>query len=172
MTGGLALFHAHGITPEVKTNLLTISDKAFTVKHDILRSDLKKMEEELTTSCQEVDLVALGCPLYSIHEVRFVTELVEGRKISSNIPLWIYTSPYGKWICKQQGYLDILTRAGVTVLTGTCPVISFLKFSGVRNVMLDSARAAHLIPSEHGIIVVYRSTRECIATSIRGRTGG
>jgi len=172
MTGGLALFHAEGITPEVKNHVLKVDERGLSLKYDILRSDLRKMEEELTTSKGQVDLVALGCPLYSIQEVGFVAEEVKGRKISSRVPLWIYTSPYVKRMCGELGYLTILQGSGVKVLSGTCAVVSFLKLSGVKNLMLDSARAAHLIPSEHGIDVLYASTKECIKTAIMGQVGG
>jgi predicted aconitase len=169
MTGGLALFHAENITPEVKNHFLKFDEKEIRTRHDILRSDLEKTAEELTTSHEEVDLVALGCPLYSLDELRFVARKVQGRKISSKVPLWIYTSPYVKWMSGHLGYLGILQESGVKVLSGTCAVVSFLKLSGIRNVMLDSARASHLVPSEHGIGVVYASAEECIETAIRGK---
>jgi predicted aconitase len=171
MTGGLALFHAQNITPEVKHHLLRFDERKIPTQHDILRSDLEKMEGELTTSHGEVDLVTLGCPLYSIEEMKFVAEKVQGRKISLKVPLWIYTSPYVKWMSGHLGYLSVLQESGVKVLSGTCAIVSFLKLSGVRNMMLDSARAAHVIPSEHGIGIVYASPEECIETAIRGKRG-
>ncbi|MBW1699311.1 MAG: aconitase X catalytic domain-containing protein [Deltaproteobacteria bacterium] len=168
MTGGLALFHVEGVTPEVKYGYLKPSVGSFSETFEILRSDLDTMQSELTTTDEGIDLVVLGCPLYSIEQVKTVALKTTGRRISADMEFWIHTSPYVKWMCERQGYAKPIRKAGIKLLSGTCIVISFVKLTNIRRVMLDSARAAHLVPSEHNLDVVYASTEDCIETALQG----
>jgi predicted aconitase len=169
MTGGLALFHVEGVTPEVKYGYLKPNMRDFADAFEIRRNDLDTMQAELTTTDKDIDLVVLGCPLYSLEQVKAVALKAKGRRVSSNMAFWIHTSPYVKWMCERQGYAAAIRKAGIKLLSGTCAVISFLKITNIRRVMLDSARAAHLIPSEHNLDVVYASAEDCIETALQGR---
>ena len=168
-SGTVALIHIEGISPEIKKGFIKVKKKKFSDKYEIGRAELKEVEEKLTTTAGEVDLVTLGCPHYSIEEMKALMEMVKGRKVSQKIPLWVYTSGYVKRYCEKKGYLKILEEAGVNVLTQTCMVISPLRYTGIRTIMTNSAKAANVIPSEHGIDVVYASTQKCVETAITGK---
>jgi predicted aconitase len=57
----------------------------------------------------------------SIHDIRKYSELLKGKKVRSNVTVWLMSSAQNIYLAKQEGYIDILEQAGVTVLT-TCPI--------------------------------------------------
>lgn len=167
-SGALELYHMCGITAEVKARQIETHKSSWSEHFIITDEDLNKTEQNLTTTTGEVDIVMLGCPHYSVDEMNKLAAMLQGKKVSKKLSLWVYTTSRVKAISKGNGTLDILENAGVKVISGTCSVISPINTLGIKAVMVNSGKAANVIPSEHGVEVVYASTEECVTTAIRG----
>ncbi|MBS7288476.1 MAG: aconitase X catalytic domain-containing protein [Candidatus Freyarchaeota archaeon] len=136
-------------------------------------SDLEKVEVdgrslaevfELFGLSEEPEVIVLGCPHYSIHEMRKVAEMVEGRWVKT--PLWIFTSRQVRHLGEQLGLVQKIEQAGGKVFCDTCPIVAPLK--GFRNLLTDSAKAAHYAPSMNKMESALLSTDGCVRVALRG----
>jgi len=119
-----------------------------------------------------VDFVMLGCPHYSVDQIKNVCAMLEGKKISANCNLWIFTSRVVRAVCDQQGYTKIIRDAGAHLLTDTCSAISQAIPRGTRVAALDSAKQTHYLPAFMGIEAWFGSTGDCVDAALTGRWNG
>ncbi|MBI2528253.1 MAG: aconitase X catalytic domain-containing protein [Candidatus Rokubacteria bacterium] len=168
-SGAVPLYHAEGLTAEVKRGAIRVDPARLAERHTVTRADLEAVEERLTTTAAEVDLVIVGCPHLSIDQMQDLARRMSGRTCAETLPLWIYTSSRIKEECRKDGTLALLEAAGAWVLTGTCAVTSPVRHSPFKTVMTNSAKAANVLPAEHGLGVVYASLERCLRTAIAGR---
>jgi predicted aconitase len=101
-----------------------------------------------------------------------VCALLEGKKISANCNLWIFTSRVVRAVCDQEGYTKIIRDAGAHLLTDTCSAISQSIPQGTRVAALDSAKQTHYLPAFMGIEAWFGSTGDCVNAAITGRWNG
>jgi len=81
-SGSVALYHAIDITPEASGKDPFGGAKPEEILK-INRDSLQKAKEDLNTAFGEPDVVALGCPHYSIQEIQKVAKLLKGGKIKN-----------------------------------------------------------------------------------------
>lgn len=113
---------------------------------------------------EKPEVIMLGCPHYSIYEVRKVAEMVEGRRVKT--PLWIFTSRQVRHLGEQLGFVQKIEQAGGRVFCDTCPIVAPLK--GFSSLLTDSAKAAHYAPSMNKMESALLSTDECVEVALRG----
>ncbi|MDH7564543.1 MAG: aconitase X catalytic domain-containing protein, partial [Candidatus Bathyarchaeota archaeon] len=88
-------------------------------KVSIEAADIKKTCGELSTDpAGRPDLVFVGCPHCSLHEVQRIAELVDGKKIRTRVQCWVCTSRYVKERAKEE--VKRIEKAGVRVLVDMC----------------------------------------------------
>jgi predicted aconitase len=168
-TGSVALYHIPGITPEAKN-----IDDAFggekpqdTIEVDL--KDIRDRKEQISTITKgKVDFVAVGCPHYSIREIRKIAALLEGKKIHKGVKFWIYTSRDTERVARLMGYASIIEASGAKIATDTCMVDSPTYLLGSEIMMTDSGKCAWYAPSHIKTQVIYGSTEECVNAAIRG----
>ena len=166
-SGSVALYHAIDITPEASNrDPFGGAKPEETLK--INRDKLQKAKDELNTAFGEPDIVALGCPHYSIQEMQKVSDLLKGEKLKKGKELWIYTSETVYNLAKKMGYADTISDAGGKILDGNCLVISPMGRMHFNTLMTDSGKYAYYLPSEHDLKILYAETNECIQAIIRG----
>jgi predicted aconitase len=119
-----------------------------------------------------VDYVMLGCPHAAIDQLREAAQLLEGKKVSSNCQLWIFTSRAVKRQAHEEGITQTLSDAGAVLLTDTCSAFAQAVPPGTKVVALDSAKQAHYLPAILGVQAWFGSTRECINAATTGRWSG
>lgn len=149
-TGMTPIFHL-GTEPEYKGSLEQISIDSSVISRTI---------EDLSTSSERPNMVFIGCPHCSSREIERVAEFLDGRKVSKDVRLWVCTSRHVK--NKAKTYVERIEASGGTVLSGMCPVVTWLKEMGIETVMTNSAKAAYYIPALNKVGVKLASTRECI----------
>ncbi|MDR1573802.1 MAG: aconitase X catalytic domain-containing protein [Clostridiales Family XIII bacterium] len=159
--GAVSMYHVPGVTPEA------INEDPFGGKRpeelfSIGREELNRATAELNTAVGEPDLVALGCPHYSLPEIRKVADLLRGKQIKKGKDLWIYTSEAFCNLAKEMGLADIIEQAGGRILEGNCLVISPMGKTKYRVIMTDSGKFAYYLPSEHELSIKYAETEDCI----------
>lgn len=142
--GSVGLFHVLDVTPEAKNKHLV---KEWTAEERLSMGtkELKSVYDELTIT-ESPDLVCLGCPHYSVNEVREVARKLDGRKMKRGINFWVYTSPNVYDESLKQGYVDTIRSAGGDVFRHTCMVVSPLEEMGFERLISNSAKACFYVP--------------------------
>ena len=148
-SGSVALLHIVGITPEART-----LEEAFGGNHPeetitFTKKDLLETREKMNThKGKNVDIVALGCPHYTINEIITVQKLLNGRKISDNVALWIYANSAAIALAEKMGIRKDLESLGVTIRAQTCMIISPIAEWGFKVMMTDSGKCCLLYTSD------------------------
>jgi predicted aconitase len=161
--GSVSLFHVLGVTPEacLKDPFQREKPKSTIV---ITRKDLEEMRGKISTadSSEQVDLVTLGCPLFSIDELKSIYNKMQGRRVKKGIYFWIYLTQETYNSGKKIGIITSLEKTGIWFSTQTCATISPIKVWGFSNIMTNSAKCALVVPSEHHVKITYRDTDSCL----------
>lgn len=168
-SGSVALLHIVGITPEART-----LEEAFGGNHPeetitFTKKDLLETRERMNTyKGKNVDIVALGCPHYTINEIITVQKLLNGRKISDNVALWIYANSAAIALAEKMGIREELEGLGITIRAETCMIISPIAEWGFKVMMTDSGKCVHYGPMECGTEMVFGSAEECVESAVCG----
>jgi predicted aconitase len=173
-SGGVEIYHIVGITPEARS-----VEEAFGSKKSGITLKFGKQERQiaynnLNSSAYEtdVDFVMLGCPHYTVEQVREVCRMIKGRRVHPNTNLWIFTPRALKEIADQNGYTEIITSTGAILMTDTCPALAHFIPKGTRVAATDSAKQAHYLPAITGVQTWFGSTQDCIEAAITGKWKG
>ncbi len=170
-SGGVALFHAVGITPEAPDLATACQGQDPGDVIAITPADLVAARKTLSSAADgPTDMVALGTPHFSFTEFRDLVTLLDGRASAANTRLLVTTSRHVRDLIQANCWFDILTQAGTEIVVDTCsyfsPAISGLK----GRVMTNSAKWAYYAPGMLDIEVTFGSLRECVETAIAGST--
>jgi predicted aconitase len=173
-SGGVEMYHMVGITPEAPSAEIAFGGAA---RGDTFVYDAAARAQTYETlnavgSSTDVDYVMLGCPHYSIEQIAYAAHLIEGRKVSANSALWVFTSRAVKATADANGYTRILRDAGAYLMTDTCSSISAAVPKGTKVAALDSAKQVHYLPAIMGIEGWYGTTAECIDAACTGKWAG
>jgi predicted aconitase len=153
-SGGIALFHIKGLTPE--------GDRQVTGGLERICIGSREMEasRERLSSEGEPDLACIGCPHSSAAELGGLAEALRGRKVSEGKGLWV-------WVAKSvrdgsAGAVAAIERAGGKVFADTCMVVCPLERSGFRHMVSNSCKAAHYVPSTAGLKATVADLGTCV----------
>ncbi len=144
--GGHAIFHVEGITPE--DHYIKRSEEMGIIKDTISISanELLSMKDELYPyHDNSPDIFVLGCPQFGITEFRRLYKLLDGRNLSKEKRIIVYTNKALREIMDTEVLKGIID-SGVEVYDDTCMVVTPLDRIGIKRVGTDSAKAAHYIP--------------------------
>ncbi|MDR2007318.1 MAG: aconitase X catalytic domain-containing protein [Acidaminococcales bacterium] len=162
-SGGVALYHVLGVTPEAfREDPFRGQKPAEEVTWT--RRDIQTAQDALTTQNPgEVELAVVGCPHYSIGELIKLADLARGRKIKKGKEFWVYTPFETRNLAERMGLADVFRESGVRILASNCLVISPFPRK-YKTLMTDSAKFASYLPSEHHVELVYGSMADCVNT--------
>jgi len=168
-SGSVALLHIVGITPEARTLEEAFGGNMPSETVEIDAVTLLEVRDQMNThKGSNVDIVALGCPHYTINEIVNVHKMLAGRKIADGMALWIYANSAALAMAEKMGIRQELESLGVTIRAETCMIISPIQEWGFKVMMTDSGKCVHYGPMECGTAMVFGSTAECIETAVRG----
>jgi predicted aconitase len=172
-SGSVSMYHAVGITPEAPTLEVAAGHK----KLDTIVIGQKEIEEtrtylNRTNPSSEVDSVFIGCPHLDYEEIARLSVLLKGRKVKSDVALWLFAANSIWASCERSGLTNILKESGAILVSDTCPnitifneVIASQKF---KSCAVDSAKLAHYLPS-WGLNSHYGTTADCIEAAVTGK---
>jgi predicted aconitase len=168
-SGGVALFHVAGATPEAKAaGSAWPADGIRTVV--ITRDVLTAARDELTTAATDaaLDAVSLGTPHFSLTEFgKLAALLSEPGEFA--IPVWISTSRAVLAEAREQGFLETCERAGARIVVDTCTYLVPILADSVKTAMTTSGKWAWYAPANMGMNVVLGTLAECVASARAGR---
>ncbi len=141
--GGIALFHAVGITPEAMTRDKALHGKAPELEIGIKKRDIEAAIEEMNTfKGGKLDAVLVGCPHPTVDEVRELAGLLAGKKVRPDIQFALFISGDVIYWSRQMGYIQTIEAAGVKIFEGDCVLSYPVKAWGWKNVATDSTKYA------------------------------
>ncbi len=163
-SGGVAMFHAEGVTPEAASvDLKGVEETVFSPE------DLVSSYEKLSTfKSGEVDIVAIGCPHASLSEMKKVADIIKGKKVAENTQLWVFTSGGTKLMAERFGYLGTILKAGGKVYTDCCMIVAPVEEFGFKTMAVNSAKAAVYGPSASKVDVIFGTTGRCVEIAVKG----
>ena len=160
-SGGVAMYHILGVTPEA-TNKDPFAGQKPTEEVTWTYADIKRVEQSLSTANPgEPDIAVVGCPHYSIWELKMFADMVNGKKVRPNKEFWIYTPFETYATAKRMGVAEIIEQSGVKVFASSCLVISPFP-RDYKTIITDSGKFSSYLPSEHSVELIYASTEECV----------
>lgn len=169
-SGGVALFHVVGRTPEAATLADALGPHSDAPVVVLRPQDLADAREELSTATlSRLDAVCLGTPHASLDEIRALHDaLVGGAPIAAGVDFYINTGRTVHRMADEQGLIAPLAAMGVTFVLDTCTYVTSILRPDTRTVMTNSGKWAHYAPGNMGIDVVIATLAECVASA---RTG-
>lgn len=168
-SGSVALLHIVGITPEAKTREEAFGGTKPQEAIVLTEKDLLETRAKMNThKGKNIDIVALGCPHYTINEMMTVQRLLDGRKVSDGVAMWIYANSAAIALAEKMGIRKELEELGVTIRAETCMIISPIAEWGFKVMMTDSGKCVHYGPMECGTEMVFGSAEECVESAVRG----
>jgi predicted aconitase len=170
-SGGVELYHIVGMTPEAPTLAAALGPNRpkATFKYGV--EERRRTYEAINSSARDpnVDYVMLGCPHAALEQIEEAARLLDGRRVSANSALWIFTSRAVKEQAQARGLIDVIAKSGGVVMTDTCSAFAQAIPPGTKVAALDSAKQAHYLPSIMNIEAWFGSTRDCINAAVTGK---
>lgn len=170
-SGGVEMYHLAGITPEAPSVQAAFGGRSAIEVLKVGRAQLRKAYEQVNATAKdpEVDFIMLGCPHYTIEQIREACQLLEGRRVHENTSLWIFTPRATKLLADENGYTKIITEAGGYLMSDTCSALGRVLPKGTKVAAVDSAKQAHYLPAIMGVQCWFGSTEDCINAAVSGR---
>jgi predicted aconitase len=170
-SGGVEMFHLAGITPEAPTLEAAFGSRVprETLVYGAAQRRATHEKINATASETRVDYVMLGCPHYTLAQLRDAARLLDGRRVHGDCALWIFTPRAIKQQAEAEGIVQAIEATGARVMTDSCSAMSRAAPAGTRVVALDSAKQAHYLPAILGVQAWFGSTAQCIDAACNGR---
>lgn len=166
--GAVGMFHAVGSTPEAPTLEAALQGEDPEEIVVIGLAELREAWRQLSTSGEsdQLGVVSLGTPHYSIDEFAMVMGLLNGRR--AKVPMYIST---GRGVADEvaaRGWSSQLEEAGIQIVTDTCTYVTPIMGDITGIAMTDSAKWAYYAPGNLGLDVAFGSTEDCVASAMAG----
>lgn len=172
-SGGVEMYHIVGITPEAPTHAAAFGGQKPRETLRFGKQERRAAYEYFSTGRDpNVDFVMLGCPHASLAQIRLVAGLLEGKKLSANTDLWMFTPKALKGMADRMGYTDTLRRAGAYLMTDSCAALSRVFPEGTKVAATDSCKQAHYLPAILGFETWLGTTEQCVNAALSGQWQG
>ncbi len=173
-SGGVEMYHVVGVTPDADTVEEAFGSNKPKETFKYGKAEMKATYENLNAKATgtDVDYVMLGCPHYTIEQVWEAARLLDGKKISGNTRLWIFTNQSVKQVAVRNGYARTIEKAGGLIMTDTCSAMAAAAPKGTKVAATDSAKQTHYLPAIVGVEAWFGSTEDCINAALSGKWQG
>jgi len=169
-SGGVALFHMVGVTPEAQTIESAFQEnqpkETITVTMDMLRESRRALTH---TDSEKLDMVVLGSPHFSLAEFKQLVPLVAGKQKHPDVKFLVTSSRAMSQLAKQAGFLDTLQAFGAQLTVDTCILTSPMLPVEIKYLMTNSAKFAYYAPGLLSKQITFGSLKDCVTSAIAGR---
>ncbi|MEO6714027.1 MAG: aconitase X catalytic domain-containing protein [Mycobacteriales bacterium] len=169
-SGGVALFHVVGITPEAATLEIALQGNPPLEVVTVTRDMIAAARAELSTvDGAALDAISVGTPHFSLAECGQLAELLaDGPAIDAAVAFYASTSRRILEAARPLGFVDVCERAGVQFVVDTCTYITPILAPDTRVVMTNSGKWAYYAPGNLGVDVIFATLAECVASARAG----
>jgi predicted aconitase len=188
-SGSVTLFHAPGHTAEADSVEAAFQGAQPKETHTVGPAEIRSVFDKLTTIAPgaPIDFVTLGCPHYTLDQLRFVAEWLrthgaaptQPARVHRDVRLWVCTNRMTKQAATWEGITQTIESAGGRVICDTCPVESHMRISTckelglptpqIRAMVTDSCKMARYVGDLIGCKTALRSREECLGAAVAGR---
>ncbi len=171
-TSGCEICHVVGCTAEAPTLEAALAGHEPVATYVITQEEYDK---SLASVCDEgsedIQMVVLGCPHYTLEEIRDVARLLDGKKVNENVSLQIWTDMTMQQLAVVNGYAKIIEDAGAHLLNSACPMVcGRTVFDRIKTgFATDGAKQAHYLHTDLDCKIFYGDTKRCVEAAIKGR---
>jgi predicted aconitase len=168
-SGGVALFHMVGITPEAPTLESAFHGSTPAETIEITMDALRESRRALThTDSSGLDLVVLGSPHFSLAEFRRLAPLVQGKSKHPDVKFLVTSSRAMTQLAQRAGFLEPLEAFGAQITVDTCILTSPMLPPEIQNLMTNSAKFAYYTPGLLSRKIAFGSLEDCVNSAVAG----
>jgi predicted aconitase len=169
-SGTVALFHIVGITPEAPTLEAAFQGRRPSRTVEVTMDTLRAARRELTTADgDQLDMVVLGSPHFSLAEFKQLAPLLEGKRVHPDVRFLVTSSRAMTLAAKEAGYLATLDSFGGVVTVDTCILATPMLPPEVKTLMTNSAKYAYYAPGMLNTRVTFGNLEDCVWSAVEGR---
>jgi predicted aconitase len=168
-SGGVAMFHMVGVTPEAATleEAFQSQDPLETIS--VTMEMLRDARKELThTDTNRLDMVVLGSPHFSLAEFKHLAPMLEGKKKHPGVKFLVTSSRAMTQLAERAGLLEPLKSFGVQITVDTCILTTPMLPAEIENLMTNSAKFAYYTPGLLGREIAFGSLEDCVNSAVTG----
>lgn len=172
-SGGIAMLHIVGVTPEAPTVEAAFGGNKPRDRYVFDEAAKGAIYRDL--NCQpegEVDLVFLGCPHKTLHEIREIARMLEGKRVAKGTRLWVMTASSIRDTAEELGYAQIVEDSGAELLADGCLLLFYIdglaQRPNMNRVATDGAKQAYGVRRSFGGNMFFGNTERCIEIAVRG----
>ncbi len=169
--GSMAMFHVVGKTPEAPTLEAAVGPEGIGEDLIVREEDIQAILEGNCAPGEPVDVVVFTAPQLSLFELRKLAGLLDGREVCEQTRLLATTNALTWRAAADEGYVEVIERAGGSVLRGVCWYLmepqKMREAFAWRRVVTNSAKLVNIIQA-HGYDAVLSTTEECVEAAVRG----
>ena len=152
--GSAPMFHIEGITP----NKYEVPEE----RMEVTEEDMRKAIEEMNDA-SDVDFIFIGCPHCSLDEIKRISELLEGKKVTKEF--WIGVARPIKKKADELGYSKIIEEAGAKFACDTCHVVAPLK-GRFKAIATNSGKGVFYGRGKNKFKTVFRTLEGCVDLAV------
>ncbi|RPJ29352.1 MAG: DUF521 domain-containing protein [Chloroflexi bacterium] len=168
-SGGVAMFHMIGITPEAPTLEEAFHGNAPTEAVAITMNSLREARRELThTDSNQLHMVVLGSPHFSLAEFKRLAPMLKGKRKHPDVKFLVTSSRAMTQLAQKAGFLESLEAFGAQITVDTCILTSPMLPAEIQNLMTNSAKFAYYAPGLLGKKIAFGSLEDCINSAVAG----
>jgi predicted aconitase len=168
-SGGVAMFHMVGITPEAPTLEAAFHGKDPSETIDVTLDTLRESRRELThTDSSKLHMVVLGSPHFSLAEYKRLAPMLKGKRKHPDIKFLVTSSRAMTQLAQKAGFLETLEAFGAQITVDTCILTSPMLPEEIRNLMTNSAKFAYYAPGLLGKKITFGSLEDCVNSAVAG----
>jgi predicted aconitase len=168
-SGGVALFHILGVTPEAPTPEAAFHGKAPIQTIEVTMERLRESRRALThTEGSKLDMVVLGSPHFSLAEFKRLAPLLRGKRRHPRVKFLVTSSRAMTQLARKAGWLEPLEAFGAQITVDTCILTSPMLPADIENLMTNSAKFAYYTPGLLGRKIAFGSLEDCVNSAVAG----
>jgi len=164
--GAISMFYMPGFTVEASSVEEAFQGDKPKDKFTVTDNNLKQTYKELQTTSGKIDFVMLGCPHYTLRQVKEAAGLLKGKKLHKDVSFWICTSATTKLLAERAGFVDVIEKAGGHMVVDTCiDEPCWIAYYGKVG-MTDSPKCAYYRRFKEAIV---SRLEDCVEAAVKGR---
>lgn len=169
-SGGVALFHLVGVTPEAPT-LADLPGGAAAQRQFVSKQELASAAERLcrVENGEAVAALCLGTPHYSLAEFRVLAGRLAGLAPAPGVELIVTTSREIAQQVRTAPWAEPLRAAGATLVSDTCTYLVPAAIESAGIIVTTSAKYAHYAQGNTGRRAALMSLDRCLRCAAAGQ---
>ena len=168
-SGGVALFHMVGVTPEAPSLREAFHGKPPLQMIEVGMDVLRAARQELThTDSNRLNMVVLGSPHFSLAEFKRLAPMLRGKRKHPDVKFLVTSSRAMTQLAQKAGFLEPLQAFGAQITVDTCILTSPMLPEEIRNLMTNSAKFAYYTPGLLGRKIAFGSLEDCVHSAVAG----